>query len=71
MDEAREKLRTDFYAKTDIVVNIAPESWQKYAEYLEDLAVEKINSELLRKNEKYSDDIEKAIKILEESIMSR
>ena len=71
MDEAREKLRADFYAKTDIVVNIAPESWQKYAEYLEDLAVEKINSELLRKNEKYSDDIEKAIKILEESIMSR
>ena len=71
MNEAREKLRADFYAKTDIVVNIAPESWQKYAEYLEDLAVEKINSELLRKNERFTDDIEKAIKILEESIMSR
>ena len=42
-----------------------------YAEYLENLAVEKINCELLRKNERFSADIEKAIAILEESVMSR
>ena len=71
MEEAREKLRADFYAHTDITVSIAPESWQKYAEFLEEISCEKINEELLRRNAKLSDDIEKVINILENSISSR
>ena len=71
MNESKEKLRADFYARTDITPGNEPCSWKNYAEYLEELAVEKINAELLRKNERYSDDIEKVVKILEESIMSR
>ena len=71
MDEAREKLRADFYAKTDIVVNIVPESWERYARYLEDLSIEKINSELLRKNERMTKRIEDIILMLEQVITER
>ena len=71
MDETREKLRADFYAKTDISLSITPENWKKYAEYLETLAVDKINNELLRKNESLIGGIEKAMTILENSIISR
>ena len=71
MNETKEKLRADFYAHSDITPGEAPCSWKDYAEWLEELAVEKINIELLRKNERYSDDIEKVIAILEESVMSR
>ena len=71
MNEAREKLRADFYAKTDIVVDIAPESWEKYAKYLEDLSIEKINVELLRKNERMTKRIEDIMLILEQVITER
>ena len=71
MDEAREKLRADFYAKTDIVVSVAPESWERYARYLEDLSIEKINSELLRKNERMTKKIEDIMLMLEQVITER
>lgn len=71
MDEAKEKLRADFYAKTDITPGEAPCSWKEYAEWLEELNVEKINGEILRKNEKLIKLLDNVIEILEVGIAER
>ena len=65
MNETKEKLRADFYAKTDLKPGEEPCSWKNYAEWLEELKTEKINEELLKKNERLLKIIDNVVEILE------
>jgi len=71
MNQAKEKLRGDFYAKTDISVNIEPENWQKYAEWLENLTVEKMNAEILYRYNRLYEKVEMIIDVLDKSLSER
>ena len=69
MDEGKEDLRMRFYAHTDITVGEDRDSWEKYAKWLEELSLTKINNEMFTRNKKLENDIEKAINILEKAVM--
>ena len=71
MDEIREKLRADFYAKTDITPGGEPCSWKIYAEYLENISVEKINEETLRKYNKLYERVGDIMELMETVLSER
>ena len=55
MDKSSEKLRLVFYDITDGKGGPVPGNWKKYAEWLETLAIEKINNQIFQENELYKD----------------
>ena len=63
MGDLREKLRLDFYSITDTKGGSIPGNWKKYAEWLEDLRIKKINNELFRENELYRKKLNKICEI--------
>ena len=65
MQESKEKLRLTFEAETDIVIEAYPEDWKKYAEWLENLAIEKLNNEVIKENELLRNAMQKAMKALD------
>lgn len=68
MEQGKEALRLRFESQTDIVVVPHPEHWQQYAEWLEELAIKEINTELVKENEWLRDKMSKAMQTLEEGI---
>lgn len=68
MEQGKEALRLRFESQTDIVLVPHPEHWQQYAEWLEELAIKEINTELVKENEWLRDKMSKAMQSLEEGI---
>lgn len=68
MEQGKEALRLRFESQTDIVLVPHPEHWQQYAEWLEELAIKEINTELVKENEWLRDRMSKAMQTLEEGI---
>jgi hypothetical protein len=68
MEQGKEALRLRFESQTDIVLVPHPEHWQQYAEWLEELAIKEINTELVKENEWLRDKMSKAMQTLEEGI---
>lgn len=68
MEESRELLRQRFEAMTDIIVGQKPDDWQQYAKWLEKLALERLNNEIVMANEYLRKKMSKAIDILEKGI---
>jgi hypothetical protein len=57
LDEGKNALRPRFEAETDIILVPHPEHWQQYDKWLEEPAVEKLNTEVVRENELLQDKI--------------
>lgn len=68
MEQGKEALRLRFESQTDIVLVPHPEHWQQYAEWLEELAIKEINTDLVKENEWLRDKMSKAMQTLEEGI---
>ncbi len=65
MEESKERLRLAFEAETDIVIDAYPQDWKKYAEWLENLAIEKLNNEVIKENELLRNAMQKAMSTLD------
>ncbi len=65
MQETKEKLRLAFEAETDVVIEAYPEDWKKYAEWLEKLAIEKLNNDVIKENELLRNAMQKAMSTLD------
>ncbi len=65
MEESKERLRLAFEAETDIVIDAYPKDWKKYAEWLENLAIKKLNNEVIKENELLRNAMQKAMKALD------
>ena len=65
MQESKEKLRLAFEAETDVVIEAYPEDWKKYAKWLENLAIKKLNNEVIKENELLRNAMQKAMKALD------
>ena len=65
MQETKEKLRLTFEAETDVVIEAYPEDWKRYAKWLEKLAIEKLNNEVIKENELLRNAMQKAMKALD------
>ena len=65
MEESKERLRLAFEAETDIVIDAYPKDWKKYAEWLEKLAIKKLNNEVIKENELLRNAMQKAMKALD------
>ncbi len=65
MEETKEKLRLTFEAETDVIIEAYPEDWKKYAKWLEKLAIEKLNNEVIKENELLRNAMQKAMKALD------
>jgi hypothetical protein len=68
MEQGKEALRLRFESQTDIVLVPHPEHWQEYAEWLEELAVNELNNELMRENELLRNKMQEAMNALEQGI---
>jgi len=71
MEESRETLRLAFEAETDIVIELYSEDWKKYAQWLENLAIKELNSEIIKENEQLRNALEEAMNILENGMTGR
>ena len=65
MEESKEKLRLAFEAETNIVIEAYPEEWKKYAKWLENLAIEKLNNKIIKENELLRNAMQKAMSALD------
>ena len=65
MEESKEKLRLTFEAETDVIIEAYPEDWKRYAKWLEKLAIEKLNNEIIEENELLRNAMQKAMKALD------
>lgn len=65
MEGSKEKLRLRFQAETDVVIEPNSEDWKQYAEWLENLAIKKLNNELVKENELLLKKIQKAMDALD------
>lgn len=65
MEGSKEKLRLRFQAETDVVIEPDSEDWKQYAEWLENLAIKKLNNELVKENELLLKKIQKAMDALD------
>ena len=68
MKESKEELRLRFYGITNKTI---PENWNRYAEWLENLAIDELRSELMKENQYLREKIQEAIDILEEGQIER
>lgn len=68
MEKIREKLRLRFQAETDIEIGPGSRDWNKYAEWLEGLAVIEITEGLVKENDMMRRKMIEAIRILEKGI---
>ncbi len=69
MKEGKAILRQRFLAEADIDLHEPkPEDWKQYAEWLENLVFEKLNSELAKSNELLRYRIHEAMVSLEEGL---
>ncbi len=71
MQEGKELLRSCFEAQTDIVVGTTPDDWRKYSEWLEKLAIDRLNMEIEKDNNRLRDKIDQAMEVLEEATTGR
>ena len=65
MQESKEKLRLTFEAETNVVIEAYPQDWKKYAEWLENLAIKKLNNEVIKENELLRNAMQKAMSTLD------
>jgi hypothetical protein len=65
MEESKERLRLAFEAETDVVIEAYPEDWKRYAEWLENLAIKKLNNDVIKENELLITAMQKAMKALD------
>ena len=65
MEKSKEKLRLAFEAETNVVIEAYPEDWKKYAKWLENLAIEKLNNEVIKENELLRNVMQKAMSALD------
>ena len=71
MEESIKKLRFDFEAETDIVVDKSPEDWQRYAMWLEKITVNELNKQMVKENVVLKDMMQEALNLLQEGIVAR
>ncbi|MFA5878779.1 MAG: hypothetical protein WC860_01245 [Candidatus Margulisiibacteriota bacterium] len=72
MKSLRNELRLQFYAQTDIEIyaKAKRQDWQNYALWLENLAIEKLNQDIILENKKLREAFCKAQDILESGLLS-
>lgn len=70
MEESKQRLRLRFQAETDVEIEPCPEDWKLYAEWLEKLAVNDLNNEMVKENELLLKKIQEAMETLEEGLKS-
>jgi hypothetical protein len=68
MKENREMLRFRFYAETDVEIDPTITDWERYARWLENLAIKDINKEILKENKMLLNKMQEARDILERGI---
>jgi len=68
MKESKEMLRFRFQAETDVEIDPTPADWQQYAGWLEVLAINELNNELLKENEMLKQKMREAMSVLEKGI---
>lgn len=68
MKESRQRLRLRFQAETDVDVDPCPQDWKRYAEWLEKLAIDKLNNQLVKENNLLLKKIQEAMDALEEGM---
>lgn len=68
MKKSQKMLRLRFQAETDMEIDPAPADWQRYAQWLEALAVKELNKEMLKENEMLRNRMQEAMDILEKGI---
>ncbi|MFA5880128.1 MAG: hypothetical protein WC860_08165 [Candidatus Margulisiibacteriota bacterium] len=80
MKSSIKTLHSEFYAQTDIKIAVGNKKncslqqlydWQKYAKWLENLSIEKINNDLIKENNFLHKKIYESIDTLEIAISSR
>ncbi len=65
MEESKERLRLAFEAETDMEIETYPRDWKKYAEWLENLAIENLNNDVIKENELLRNAMQKAMSALD------
>jgi hypothetical protein len=68
MKESKQRLRLRFQAETDVEVDPCPQDWKRYAEWLEKLAIKKLNNQLVKENNLLLEKIQEAMNALEEGM---
>lgn len=71
MEDSIRKLRFDFEAETDIIIDKSPEDWQKYAKWLERLTINEMNNRMIKENTVLKDMMQEALNVLQEGIVNR
>ncbi len=71
MLEGKKMLRQRFQAETDVEMEPEPQDWQQYALWLEHLALNELNAELIEENEFLRDAMKNAFSILDEGIRGK
>ncbi len=71
MQESKKILRSRFEAQTDIVVGSCMDDWKEYSEWLEKLAISRLNVEFEKDNIRLRDRIVQVIEILEKAITEK
>lgn len=71
LKKSTEMLRLRFYAETDVEIGKTHVDWQRYAEWLEALAIKELNKEMLMENEMLRNRMQEAMYALEKGITGR
>ncbi len=71
MKESRDMLRQRYQAETDVEIDPQPIDWEQYATWLEHLAINEVNNELVLENELLRSKMKEAIDTLYEGISGR
>jgi hypothetical protein len=66
MQESSEQLRENFYAQTNVEVNNEACCWKRYACWLEQQSMEKINLEMREENKKLRNICDKVMDLFED-----
>lgn len=69
MNESKQMLRSRFEAETDVVLCLEHNDWKRYAEWLESLAIKKLNNELIKENRLLRNQIRRSMSVLEKAII--
>ena len=71
MKESRNMLRQRFQAETDVEIDPQSADWEQYSKWLEHLAINELNNELVIENELLRSKMQEAVDILYEGISGR
>ncbi|MFA5879986.1 MAG: hypothetical protein WC860_07420 [Candidatus Margulisiibacteriota bacterium] len=71
MNETSEELRLRFEAETDIQIDEKLLDWKPYAIWLENLAIQQVNNEIITENNKLREAYWKVIDLLDNILAKR